>query len=61
MWSRAEVANKASLKMLHSVTRRMSRGDETDRAIQKVLTNLVNNVLTGCDPDNNFNDDPNLT
>ena len=61
MWGRAEGVKKASLQMLRSVTKRMSRGDETDQAIQKVLRNLVNDFLTSYDPEKKFEDDPNLT
>ena len=60
LWLKPEVEKKASLQFMRATTMRMSKGDETDQAIQKVLHNLVNNYLTEYDPDSVENDQ-NLT
>ena len=60
MWAKPEIDKKASLQFMRSTTLRMSKGDECDQAIQKVLQNLVNNYLIGFDP-NSVDNDPNLT
>lgn len=40
---------------MRSTTLKMSLGDETDQAINKVLQNLVNNFLTNLGLDNDAN------
>lgn len=45
---------------MRAMTKKMESGDETDQAINKVLHNLVSNVLVGFNP-NSSPDDPNLT
>ena len=60
IWQKPEVDKKASLQFMRATTMKMSKGDETDQAIQKVLYNLVNHFLTDFDPDSVENDE-NLT
>lgn len=50
VWKIPESQNKASLKFMRAMTQKMQKGDETDQAIQKVLSNLVQNVLVDFDP-----------
>ena len=40
-----KTACKASLQFMRAMTNKMSKGDETDQAIQKVLQNLVNKFI----------------
>lgn len=61
IWEMAANAKKASLDFMRAVTQKFEKGDETDQAIKKVLHNLVTNVLSNFDPNNNVENDPNLT
>ena len=59
VWENVEEHAKASLVIMKNLTKKMENGDETDRAIHKVLTNLVTTYLKNFNP--NADLDTNLT
>ena len=55
-----EEKQKPSLNYMRMLSKKMNKGDATDQAIQKVLQNLVNDVLHNFDP-SVVENDQNLT
>ena len=50
IWEKVEEKKKPSLDYMRMLSKKMNKGDATDQAIQKVLRNLVNDVLHNFDP-----------